>query len=86
MDVHQKFTFPPKNFQNVASTSADDLPEHRITLQAEDEPSWSTSHVNQFLIWKSINILRICIQFHEKMMKIQFLQNFQIFHFFGSAV
>ena len=50
MELNQKFTFPPKRSQNVASPLRDDLPWHRITLRAEDEPSCSTSHLNYFFL------------------------------------
>ena len=48
MKLDQKLTFLPIFYQNVAGLSADDLPGHRITLQAEDETSCSTSHVSIF--------------------------------------
>ena len=55
MEQTQKFTFLSIFYQNVASPSADDLPGHRITLQAEDEASCSTSHELQsafFFSWR----------------------------------
>ena len=84
MVPHQKFTFPPKNYRNVASPPADDLPEHRITLRAEDLLSCSTSHWIKFS-FENRFIFLICEKFHEKLKKIGFSKNFQIFHFFASA-
>ena len=49
MEQSQKLTFASIFYQNVASLSADDFPGHRITLQAEDETSCSTSHGLIFL-------------------------------------
>ena len=48
MEQSQKLTFASIFYQNVAGLSADDFPGHRITLQAEDETSCSTSHWNEF--------------------------------------
>ena len=50
MEQSQKLTFLSIFYQNVASLSADDLPGHRITLQAEDETSCSTSHGSIFFL------------------------------------
>ena len=51
MEQSQKLTFASIFYQNVAGLSADDFPRHRITLQAEDETSCSTSHGLIFL-WR----------------------------------
>ena len=51
MEQSQKLTFASIFYQNVAGLSADDFPGHRITLQAEDETSCSTSHGLIFL-WR----------------------------------
>ena len=48
MEQSQKLTFASIFYQNVAGLSADDFPGHRITLQAEDETSCSTSHASIF--------------------------------------
>ena len=46
MKLNQKLTFQRKRYKYVASLLRDDLPRHRITLRAEDKPSYSTSHSN----------------------------------------
>ena len=51
MEQSQKLTFASIFYQNVAGLSADDFLGHRITLQAEDETSCSTSHGLIFL-WR----------------------------------
>ena len=60
MELDQRLTFLPIFYQNVAGLSADDLPGHRITLQAEDETSCSTSNVN----FDRASCIQISILFH----------------------
>ena len=62
MDLNQKLTFALKSSRNVAGPSADDLPEHRITLRAEDShPALRVTEINFYLNFDRflINLIQI---------------------------